>query len=267
MDYYPQPRPVLYGTSGEEAPPQTQTAPVRTGPPRYPPAPPLAGDAPEPFPQPTRTFMTVHERAAIPLALLYAIASVLSVLQVMLGVTGFANPAVGPFVLSGEILMSVIVIAALARLGGREYLLARHAPRREYLVALVLVALQVSLGIVFAQWRSPALWVATTVMLYLLRPSMMRRYGRRGFFEFRPDYGRFGSRRPIDRTHSWLSYVSEQDILRPGQAVRIIDGPFEDFEGIIGTMDHETGKVLVRVSMLGRETPVEVDFSQVVRLV
>jgi len=49
MDYYPQPRPVLYGTTEEESPPPTQTAPVRIGPPRYPPAPPLAGDAPDPF--------------------------------------------------------------------------------------------------------------------------------------------------------------------------------------------------------------------------
>src|SRR4051812_148169 len=49
MDYYPQPRPVLYGTSAEDAPPQTQTAPGRVGPPRWPPAPPYAdfGDNPD----------------------------------------------------------------------------------------------------------------------------------------------------------------------------------------------------------------------------
>ena len=48
MDYFPQPRPVLYGTSADEPLPQTQTKPVLTGPPRWPPAPPLAGFAPEP---------------------------------------------------------------------------------------------------------------------------------------------------------------------------------------------------------------------------
>src|SRR5437762_11291134 len=52
MDHYPQPRPILYGTSGEQTPPQTQTGPVRTGPPRFPPAPPAAGDAPDPFDRP-----------------------------------------------------------------------------------------------------------------------------------------------------------------------------------------------------------------------
>ena len=110
MDYYPQPRPVLYGTRGEEAPPQTQTAPVRTGPPRYPPAPPLAGDAPGPSDQPS-----------VP--------------------------------------------------------------------------------------------------------------------------------------------------LRSGDAVRITQGPFADFEGIVDNINQEKGKVRVRVSMFGRETPIELDFLQVERLV
>ncbi len=55
--------------------------------------------------------------------------------------------------------------------------------------------------------------------------------------------------------------------LQPGQAVKIIDGPFADFEGIIETINQEKGKVRVRVSFFGRETPVELDFLQVEKLV
>jgi len=50
---------------------------------------------------------------------------------------------------------------------------------------------------------------------------------------------------------------------KPGQKVRIIDGPFNDFTGTVGDIDMEKGKVRVMVSFFGRETPVELDFLQV----
>jgi transcription termination/antitermination protein NusG len=46
-------------------------------------------------------------------------------------------------------------------------------------------------------------------------------------------------------------------------AVVIVDGPFKEFQGKIGEIDRERGKVKVSVSMFGRETPVELDFLQV----
>jgi len=52
-----------------------------------------------------------------------------------------------------------------------------------------------------------------------------------------------------------------------GQAVKISDGPFTDFEGVVDAIDQEKGKVRVLVSFFGRETPVELDFLQVSRLV
>jgi transcription termination/antitermination protein NusG len=52
-----------------------------------------------------------------------------------------------------------------------------------------------------------------------------------------------------------------------GQAIKIIDGPFTDFEGIVDAIDHEKGRVRVLVSFFGREAPVELDFLQVTRLV
>lgn len=47
------------------------------------------------------------------------------------------------------------------------------------------------------------------------------------------------------------------------QAVKIIDGPFNDFLGTVNNIDEEKGKVTVLVSIFGRETPVELDFLQV----
>ncbi|MEW6580648.1 MAG: transcription termination/antitermination protein NusG [Chloroflexota bacterium] len=50
---------------------------------------------------------------------------------------------------------------------------------------------------------------------------------------------------------------------KPGQKVRIIDGPFNEFIGTVGDIDMEKAKVRVLVSFFGRETPVELDFLQV----
>lgn len=50
---------------------------------------------------------------------------------------------------------------------------------------------------------------------------------------------------------------------RPGERVRIIDGPFNDFRGTVSDIDMERAKVRVMVNFFGRETPVELDFLQV----
>lgn len=50
---------------------------------------------------------------------------------------------------------------------------------------------------------------------------------------------------------------------RPGERVRIIDGPFNDFRGTVSEIDMERAKVRVLVNFFGRETPVELDFLQV----
>lgn len=48
-----------------------------------------------------------------------------------------------------------------------------------------------------------------------------------------------------------------------GEAVKIVDGPFNEFLGTVQTIDEDKGKVEVLVSIFGRETPVELDFLQV----
>ena len=49
----------------------------------------------------------------------------------------------------------------------------------------------------------------------------------------------------------------------PGDLVRIMDGPFKDYEGKVSEIDEAKGKVRVMVNIFGRETPVELDFLQV----
>jgi len=51
-----------------------------------------------------------------------------------------------------------------------------------------------------------------------------------------------------------------------GDAVKITDGPFKDFDGKISEVDQSRGKVKVLVNMFGRETPVELDFLQVKKI-
>jgi len=53
---------------------------------------------------------------------------------------------------------------------------------------------------------------------------------------------------------------------RKGESVRVVDGPFTDFVGIVDEINLGKGKVKVLLTLFGRETPVELDFLQVERL-
>jgi len=53
---------------------------------------------------------------------------------------------------------------------------------------------------------------------------------------------------------------------REGQSVRVVDGPFIDFIGVVDSMNPEKGKIKVMLSLFGRDTPVELDFLQVEKL-
>ena len=53
---------------------------------------------------------------------------------------------------------------------------------------------------------------------------------------------------------------------KQGQSVRVTDGPFTDFVGIVDEISAGKGKVKVLLTLFGRETPVELDFLQVEKL-
>ena len=52
-------------------------------------------------------------------------------------------------------------------------------------------------------------------------------------------------------------------LFEPGEVVRVTDGPFNDFSGVVEQVNYDKSKVRVAVQILGRSTPVELDFSQV----
>jgi len=53
---------------------------------------------------------------------------------------------------------------------------------------------------------------------------------------------------------------------KQGQSVRVTDGPFAEFVGIVDEISADKGKVKVLLSLFGRETPVELDFLQIEKL-
>jgi len=52
-------------------------------------------------------------------------------------------------------------------------------------------------------------------------------------------------------------------LFEPGELVRVIDGPFNDFSGVVEQVNYEKNRLQVAVQILGRSTPVELDFGQV----
>ena len=52
-------------------------------------------------------------------------------------------------------------------------------------------------------------------------------------------------------------------LFEPGEVVRVTDGPFNDFNGVVESVNYEKSRLHVAVQILGRSTPVELEFAQV----
>jgi transcription termination/antitermination protein NusG len=54
--------------------------------------------------------------------------------------------------------------------------------------------------------------------------------------------------------------------VQEGDAVKVVDGPFKDFDGKVSETDEARGKVKVLINMFGRDTPVELDSLQIEKI-
>jgi transcriptional antiterminator NusG len=67
----------------------------------------------------------------------------------------------------------------------------------------------------------------------------------------------------LQRVQEGVDKPRPKVLFEPGEVVRVIDGPFNDFNGVVENVNYEKNRLQVAVQILGRSTPVELDFSQV----
>ena len=64
----------------------------------------------------------------------------------------------------------------------------------------------------------------------------------------------------------WVVPGEDEPVFSPGDRVRILVGPFEDFAGVVREVNSELGKLTVTLEVLRREQVLNLDFSQAARL-
>ncbi len=67
----------------------------------------------------------------------------------------------------------------------------------------------------------------------------------------------------LDRVEEGVDKPRPKVLFEPGEVVRVVDGPFNDFNGVVETVNYDKSRLRVAVQILGRSTPVELDFTQV----
>ena len=67
----------------------------------------------------------------------------------------------------------------------------------------------------------------------------------------------------LNRVQEGVDKPRPKVLFEPGEVVRVTEGPFNDFSGVVENVNYEKSKVRVAVQILGRSTPIELDFSQV----
>jgi transcriptional antiterminator NusG len=67
----------------------------------------------------------------------------------------------------------------------------------------------------------------------------------------------------LNRVQEGVDKPKPKVLFEPGEVVRVTDGPFNDFNGVVEEVNYEKSKLRVAVLIFGRSTPVELEFGQV----
>ncbi len=67
----------------------------------------------------------------------------------------------------------------------------------------------------------------------------------------------------LERVQEGAEKPRPKVLFEPGESVRITDGPFNDFNGVVEDVDYEKNRLRVAVLIFGRSTPVDLEFGQV----
>lgn len=67
----------------------------------------------------------------------------------------------------------------------------------------------------------------------------------------------------LQRMQEGVDTPKPKVLFEPGEVVRVTDGPFNDFNGVVEEVNYEKSRMLVAVQIFGRSTPVELEFGQV----
>lgn len=71
------------------------------------------------------------------------------------------------------------------------------------------------------------------------------------------------AQRIIDRIQEGVEKPRPKVLFEPGEVVRVTDGPFADFNGVVEEVNYEKSRVRVAVLIFGRSTPVDLEFGEV----
>jgi transcriptional antiterminator NusG len=67
----------------------------------------------------------------------------------------------------------------------------------------------------------------------------------------------------LNRLQEGVDKPRPKTLFEPGEVVRVTEGPFVDFNGVVEEVDYEKSRLKVSVLIFGRSTPVELEFGQV----